>query len=213
MVDIKIFPVHIICTNCIILTDTSSGEIAVVDPGMDNEKVLSFLDSQPKEKIKYVFLTHGHYDHIGGVQTIADRYDAQVVISALENELLQSTALNLSGKFKRKIPSSFPADILLNDGDVLYLGETKIVFMHTPGHTSGSGCFIFDNVIISGDTLFFEEIGRVDLPTGNGAQMLKSLERLQNLKGDYIVYPGHGPSTTLNHERQNNHYMIYKTLY
>ena len=96
------------------------------------------------------------------------------------------------------------AEVMLNEGDIIKLGNSEIKILHTPGHTGGSICLMFDDIIISGDTLFKEDIGRYDLYSGNYRVLLKSLERLSKLDGDYKVYPGHGPSTRLSHERMYN---------
>ena len=101
----------------------------------------------------------------------------------------------------------FSADILLNDGGILKLGKTNIEFMHTAGHTCGSGCYIVDSYIFSGDTLFRNSIGRIDFPTGDHDEIIRSLKKLSALDGDYTVYTGHGMSTTLEYERNNNPYM------
>ena len=94
--------------------------------------------------------------------------------------------------------------MLLEDGEVFRLGETNIKYLYTPGHTSGCGIFIFDDIIIAGDLLFRESYGRTDLPTGDDYEMLQSLKRVRKLEGDYTIIPGHGPLTTLEHERKFN---------
>ncbi|MGN0504341.1 MAG: MBL fold metallo-hydrolase [Ruminococcus sp.] len=101
------------------------------------------------------------------------------------------------------------ADIKLKSGDVLDLGETEFKFIKTPGHTSGSGCYVFekDRIIFTGDTLFRESMGRTDFPTGDLREMHKSLMMLKSFKGDYKIFPGHNADTTLEHERKNNIYM------
>ena len=98
----------------------------------------------------------------------------------------------------------FSADILLDDGDEFSLGDTRIKYYFTPGHTSGCGVFVFDDIIICGDVLFRESYGRTDLPTGDDLTIMRSLKRLKELEGDYTVIPGHGPLTTLGHERRYN---------
>ena len=148
-------------------------------------------------------LTHGHYDHIGFAKQLADRFNAKIVTGEKENKFLSTPTLNLSVNHNIDLPA-FSADILLNDNDTFMLGETEILYIQTPGHTSGGGCFIFDDTLISGDTLFCESYGITDLPTGSNSDMYNSMLRLKNLSGDYRVIPGHGPLSTLDHERKYN---------
>ena len=170
MIDVKIFNVTVLMTNCCLLTDRKTGKMAVTDPGAPNEELNSEIEKNGG-KLEYVILTHGHYDHISYAKQLAEKFDAK---------------------------------ILLKDGDKFMLGNTEIKYITTPGHTSGCGSYIFDDTIISGDTLFCESYGRTDLPTGDDAEMAKSIRKLKNLEGDYRVIPGHGPTTTLDHERKYN---------
>ena len=204
MIYIKVLPVGPIMTNCYILTDEKAGVIAVVDPGGKSETLLDYLDNSDME-LKYVILTHGHYDHIGYANQLAKRYNAQIVCGRLTNEFLCDNELNHSA-YHPDIPDiePFKGDILLSDGDTFKLGDTEIKYISTPGHTKDSGCYIFDNMIIAGDTLFRESYGRTDLPTGNDYEMISSLKRLKNLDGEYNIMSGHGMASTLNHERMYN---------
>ena len=121
-------------------------------------------------------------------------------------ELLQKGLYNLSSVHNIRI-NSFVVDRMLNDGDIIMLGETEIRFINTPGHTVGSGCYIADDCIFSGDTIFCESIGRTDFPTSSMRSMMKSVERIKNLEGNYAIYPGHEMFTTLEHERKYNPFM------
>ncbi|MPN50259.1 putative metallo-hydrolase [bioreactor metagenome] len=152
-------------------------------------------------------MTHGHYDHILGVEQIRSKTGAKVVIGKKDAYCLVSESGSLAGMAGQESETG-PADIEVDDGDVISVGNLKCEFINTPGHTCGSMCIIVDNVIFSGDTLFFEDCGRCDLPTGDYGQMLQSLRRLALLGGDYGVHPGHGESTLLSHERKANPYMI-----
>lgn len=193
-----------LATNTYIVTDTESGECAVVDPAIESEELFGAVENKD---VKYILLTHGHYDHIGGVNAVKDKTGAKVVIHQEEKPFLSDTVLNLyepEHKYVKIIP-----DITTVDGTEIPLGDGKIKVMHTPGHTIGGVCYIFedDRVIFSGDTLFKLTAGRTDLPTGNAREELRSLVKIGSLEGDYAVYPGHEASTTLDFERENNRYM------
>ena len=194
-------------TNTYIVTDEESGETAVVDPSLPEESLMEKLNGK---NVKYVLLTHGHFDHTCGAKMIKENTGAKVVIHKEDDEMLHDISKN---EFEENcIGSNFPevdADINSEDGTELMLGNTKITVMHTPGHTKGGVCYLFneDRVMFSGDTLFRLTAGRADLYGGNGRDELRSLAKIGELEGDYKVYPGHDDDTTLDFERANNRYM------
>ena len=194
-------------TNTYIVTDVESGETAVVDPSLPEESLMEKLNGK---NVKYVLLTHGHFDHTCGAKMIKENTGAKVVIHKEDDEMLHDISKN---EFEENcIGSKFPevdADINSEDGTELMLGNTKITVMHTPGHTKGGVCYLFneDRVMFSGDTLFRLTAGRTDLYGGNGRDELRSLAKIGELEGDYKVYPGHDDDTTLDFERANNRYM------
>ena len=202
MIQIQIYHVTPLATNCCYLVDEATGKSAVSDPGEKSDKLIAQIEKDGG-KLEYVLLTHGHYDHICYAKQLADKFGAKIVTGKNNNVFLSNT--NINGTKRHGIPfTPFSADILLEDGDTFLLGNTEIKYLYTPGHTSGCGVYLFDDVMISGDTLFRESYGRTDLPTGDDNNMILSLKKLKELEADYQVIPGHGPLTTLAHERRYN---------
>lgn len=208
MITVKTFPLGMLSTNTYLITDNSTGKSALVDPACKDERLTKELLSLGKDKLQYILLTHGHFDHIGGVDAYSQMFSAKVVISSKDEAFLNDNSLNLSCLLGASQLKPIKSDITLNDGDELTLGESKFTFLLTPGHTMGSGCFVFgeDRVIFSGDTLFYHSMGRVDFPTSNPSDMKNSLKKLSKLQGDFTVYPGHDRFTTLSEERKSNPY-------
>ena len=191
-----------ISNNCYLITDENSNESALVDCSEFNEEMEELIGDAD---LKYILLTHGHFDHIGGVKEVSEKYGAKVVISAEDAPMLSDSRLSMGGRMFHRADTK--PDIIIKDGDVIKLGETEIKVLSTPGHTKGSVCFIADDCLFTGDTLFRCSCGRCDFPGGDEYEMLYSLRRLKALDGDYRVYPGHEAISTLEYERQSNPYM------
>lgn len=202
MINIRIYPVTMLGTNCSYIVDEATGKSAVTDPGEKSEKLIEQI-KKDSGKLEYVLLTHCHYDHICFAKQLADMFGAKIVTGRANNELLTNPEFTRT-EFHNIPFTPFTADILLDDGDRFSLGKTEFTYLTTPGHTSGCGVFLADSVMFAGDTLFRESYGRTDLPTGDEEQMIKSLKKLKDLEGDYQVIPGHGELTTLEHERRFN---------
>lgn len=189
--------------NCSLIIDEKTNQSALVDCNEFSQKMIDMIGDTD---LKYILLTHGHFDHIIGVKSVKEKYGAQVVISKEDEPMLNSSKLSLA-VFCNAPQNNVDADIIVKDGDEITLGEIKIKVMTTPGHTSGSVCYIAENCIFSGDTLFYCSCGRTDFPSGSHEQMMSSLQKLKALDGDYKVYTGHNNLTTLDFERKNNPYM------
>lgn len=208
MIDIKHTITSIMQTNCYIITDIETGFMAIIDAGAYSPELESVV-KENKDKIKYVMSTHGHFDHIGYVHQIKSLTNAKVVISSEDEKFLSDDKLNLSIRHPESEISPMRADIKLNDNDSIMLGNTEVKFILTPGHTAGSGCYIIDDNIFTGDTLMKLSIGRVDFPTSSETDMIKSLVRLSKIAGEYKVFPGHGNFTSLNYEKRYNQYIKF----
>lgn len=189
--------------NCCLIIDEKTNQSALVDCNEFSQKMIDMIGDTD---LKYILLTHGHFDHIIGVKSVKEKYGAQVVISKEDEPMLNSAKLSLA-VFCNAPQNNVDADIIVKDGDEITLDKTKIKVMATPGHTSGSVCYIAENCIFSGDTLFYCSCGRTDFPSGSPEQMMSSLQKLKALDGDYKVYTGHNNLTTLDFERKNNPYM------
>ncbi|HEX3026402.1 MAG TPA: MBL fold metallo-hydrolase [Clostridia bacterium] len=194
-------------TNCYLLTDDQTGATAVIDPGFESAELTKAVTDAGIENIKAILLTHGHFDHIMGVSRIKKLTNAKIYIHSEDMMFTADNSLNLSGVIIPEKVDAFTADVPLNDGDKIELGNLTIRVIHTPGHTIGGCCYITEDAIFTGDTLMKCSCGRTDFPTGSYPQMLDSLKRLKNLEGDYHIYPGHESETTLDYERKHNPYM------
>lgn len=203
MINVKSVLLGEIANNCYLITDAETNKSALVDCTEASAKMLYFIGNADLE---YILLTHGHFDHIGGVKEIKEKFGAKVVISSQDEPMLSSGKLSLAA-FCGGVQNNTSADILVKDGDVIELGKTSIKVMATPGHTKGGVCYIADDCIFTGDTLFFCSCGRTDFPGGSFDEIKQSLNKLARLKGNYKLYPGHDRVSTLDFERENNPYI------
>lgn len=189
--------------NCYVVADAETKEGMVVDPGDNADEILDFIKKNGIA-VRYVVNTHCHFDHSGGNKRLKDETGAQFMIHELEQQVLErmEDSAKLWGFFVE--PSPKP-DKLLKDGDIISLGSVEIEVLHTPGHSPGGICLKFDDKVISGDTLFAGGIGRTDFPGGSHSELIKSIkEKLLTLPPYTEVYPGHGPSSTIENEKIYN---------
>ncbi len=194
--------------NCYILYDENSLEAAIIDPGFVNDELLNAVSTL---KVKYILLTHGHFDHIWGAEELKSRFLAPICIYEDDAELAASAELNASRMMLGKAITC-EADIKLSDGETLMIGGIEVRVIHTPGHTSGGCCYCTDEAVFTGDTLMSFSVGRCDLPTGDEEQLLQSLKRLKALNGDPVICGGHGSVTVLSAEKQYNPYLRAGTV-
>lgn len=206
MLKLTTFAPGMVYANCYIVTDEESKEAFVVDPGVYNKRFEAALRAAGVEKLRYILLTHGHFDHISGVKALKKDFGGDVVIHREDAGCLYDKSKSLASKF------FFPqhdvtADVLVDDGQRLPFGEGEIEVIHTPGHTKGSVCYTIEDIMLSGDTLFKSSIGRTDFPGGSFEEIKASLKKLAALEKNYTVYPGHDVSTTLEREKKYNPYV------
>ncbi len=189
-------------TNCYIIQDEESKETMVIDPAGDVDKIVEMLDIL-KAKLKYIYITHCHGDHIGGVKQLKERYGGQIITERNSADNLLNPDINLT-TYIGLGGLTIDADARIDEGDLLHLGELEFKVLHTPGHTSGSSCLYCEEekLLFSGDTLFRGTWGRTDTPTGNFEDIINSItKKLMILPDETIVYPGHGKSTMIREEK------------
>ncbi|SHF60889.1 MBL fold metallo-hydrolase [Ornithinibacillus halophilus] len=195
-------------TNCYILSKDK--EALIVDPGGDASKIESYLT---KEGItpRAILLTHAHFDHIGAVEEISKHYNIEVYIHEIEVDWLSDPKLNGSILFTGQVISINVPPRIFSEGNVT-IGNFSFEVIHTPGHSPGSVSFVFEKSkkVFSGDVLFNQGIGRTDLPGGDFGEIERSIRnKLYNLSDDVEVYPGHGPSTFIGFEKNNNPFVPF----
>ena len=189
-----------IMTNCYLLCDDAAGVCCVIDPGDEPARVEKMVQRSGCE-LRYILLTHGHFDHCTGVAGMLERHP-ELPVYICEKDVTDGVDSEM--QFAR-LPEKNQR--YYKDGDTLTLGALTISVLETPGHTPGSVCLLVGDVMFAGDTLFRGSCGRTDFPGGDYRAMLRSLGRLGKLEGNYQVYPGHEQPTNLDFERRFNPYM------
>lgn len=194
--------------NTYVLSDDSN-ECVIVDPGCYSEEekrtLSDFITSNSLRPVK-ILLTHAHIDHVLGNNYLTGKYGIPIVMNQIEEKLLNDAPIYGQMWGIEMEPSPSPSTFI-REGDIFEFGESKLEVFFTPGHSPGSLCFLHheSSQLIAGDVLFLESIGRTDLPGGDFEVLTKSIrEKLYTLNPEIIVYPGHGPSTTIGHEKKNN---------
>ncbi|KKK95613.1 hypothetical protein LCGC14_2671020 [marine sediment metagenome] len=200
---VKKVVVGIFEVNCYILWDEKDKEAIVVDPGEEGERIIEVI-RKDSLKIRSIVNTHTHIDHIGANDFLREKTEAPLLAHSADVFLLQDAELNLSALTGKDRSFGLP-DRVLEEGDEIRVGGFSLRILHSPGHTPGSICLYGDNKLFSGDTLFAGGIGRTDLAGGNLKELQKSIkDKILTLPDEVVVYPGHGPSTTVGKERKCN---------
>ena len=201
----KVFSLELgICGVCTYIIEGNSGECVIIDPGDEREKIENVLDENSLTP-KAVFLTHGHFDHIGEVDYFRKKYSCPLFVHKNEVKMIADPALNMSNRFSQEPISILFPENLLDDGDIIHSAGMEFSVIHTPGHSPGCVVYRCGDSLFTGDTLFDGCSGRWDFVGGDREVLKKSLDKIFEIKEDLKVYPGHNNSTTLNKQRS-----IYK---
>lgn len=188
--------------NCYLVFDEDKNGI-IIDPGSESCEIEEVINNFGV-KVSHIFLTHCHYDHIGGLNDLRKNLNAKVYASFECNQNIQNPNVNMS-LFHERVLRELPADEILADGTITKVGNLTIKTIHTPGHTNGGVCFLIEDHLFSGDTLFLNSVGRCDLPKGDEETLRKSIiNKLYTLDDDVIVHPGHGNDTKIYYEKWYN---------
>ena len=190
-------------TNCYIVTDEETKETLVIDPGGEADKIIEMLDIL-EAKLKYIYLTHCHADHIGAITEIKNKKGGKILIHRDDAEGLNNENINLSECINMG-DIELEADSRVDEDDLIHIGNLEFRVIHTPGHTKGGSCVYCEKekCLFSGDTMFSGTWGRTDLPTSSREDIMKSItEKLLKLPDETIVYPGHGKPTRIGDEKR-----------
>ena len=203
-IKIKNIVVSMVSTNCMLIINKETNEALIVDPGYEAKRISKNIQELGCKPVA-ILLTHGHFDHVMAVDELRDEYSIPVYLYEDEAKLLGDATLNHSAKYG--IAYQTKADELLSDNQKLTLAGINIAVLHTAGHTSGSCCYYLpdEEVLISGDTLFYGTVGRTDFETSSTAAMRANIKRLlTDLPEGVQVFPGHGEATSIGHEKRYN---------
>ncbi|MDR0956381.1 MAG: MBL fold metallo-hydrolase [Endomicrobium sp.] len=201
MIKVKRIVSGFLRSNCYVVYDSENLHAAIIDPGEDDEELISEIEKN-KFKPEILINTHGHYDHIYTDEQIRSKFKIPLALHRDEVSMVCGNSKKLKSTVIVKEP-----DILLEDNQEIKLSFTIFKVIHTPGHTKGSICLLFDGFLITGDTLFAGTVGRTDLEGGNSEMLPQSLNKLKKLDPSIVIYPGHGNVTTLKSELRNNVWM------
>lgn len=187
-------------TNCYLIACSQTLEAAVIDPGGEAHRIIKAIQDQ-RLKVRYIINTHGHIDHVGANVPVKEATGAEVLIHRDDQPyLLRPPKAGVK---------PHPADRTLEEGTTLLIGRTVILkVLHTPGHTPGGICLVGDGFIFTGDTLFAGSIGRTDFPGGSYRELMRSIKKLLAYPDETVIYPGHGPSSTLGVEKATNPFLL-----
>lgn len=189
--------------NCFILFDENK-DAFIVDPGDSSKNIINAIEKN-NLSIKFILLTHGHFDHVGAVAALKEKYNVPIYLSEKDKNFLEKPEEVRASAFGIQIEPA-KVDYFVKDKDEIKFSQDIIKVIETPGHTIGSVCYLFKNLLFSGDTLFNGSIGRTDFPESDHNLMMESLKKLKNLDDDIFVLSGHGPESQMNYEKNSNPY-------
>ncbi len=196
-------PLGHIAANCYMISTDKSA--IVIDCGIYSDFVYDFLEKN-RDKERLILLTHMHFDHIGGAPKLREKTGVKIAVGKVDAPYLSDPEYNLSNRFHAHV-EPFEADIVLSDNEEFTVGDITVKALQTSGHTKGGMCYLMEDKLFSGDTLFFETIGSTDFDGGNMRELINSIGRLLQLGDNIKVYPGHGEATTIGHEKRYNMFL------
>lgn len=197
---IKTLPVGSYQANCYIVIDESSNKIAIIDPGANAQWIMSEIEKQGGS-VEAILLTHAHFDHVGAVKELKEKYNVPVYMHSEEENYMNIDTSQVFGK----LPKIYD---FINNGDIIKIGELEFKCLHTPGHTKGGICYLVEDKVFTGDTLFQGSVGRSDFIGGDYEELIGSIEeKLMTLDKNVEVFPGHGPKSTIIFERMRNPFL------
>lgn len=188
---IECIPVGFLQANCYIVCDDQR-RAAVIDPGDEPERILAHIEANDI-LVEKILITHGHFDHTGAVGDLLRAVSGARLVMNPDDRVV--------------MPTDIEIDEAVRDGDVVAVGDLAFAVVATPGHSPGGVCYLCEDALFSGDTLFYDSIGRSDLPGGDTDVLVRSLQRLLGIEREMTIYPGHGPATTLARERAENPFL------
>jgi len=204
MLLVECITVGALFTNCYIVYDSEKSVGIIVDAGDEADKILEAVDRRDV-KIRGIFLTHGHFDHVLAVRDLKKELNCGFYLHKADEEILKFVPRDAKVFLDRDVPPPPKPDGWIAEGQVIEVGKYSAKVIHTPGHTPGSVCYVFDGCVFTGDTLFAGSVGRTDLHGGDPNLLISSIvDKLFKLPDSYAVYPGHGPSTTIGVEKKLN---------
>lgn len=198
-------------TNCYVVSCGQTKESIIIDPGFDDqleaERVFELIDENALI-LKCIVNTHGHPDHTCGNGIVKKKFHVPILMHEYDAYMVGKSSNKIAGLFGFEI-SSPPANVLLHDRGMVKFGKTTLKVIHTPGHSRGSISLLGEKEVFTGDTLFAGSIGRTDFPESSKSEMSRSLRKLANLPNHLVVYPGHGPMTTIAKEKRSNPFLEF----
>lgn len=203
---LKQFVLGFLENNNYLLIDEMTKEAVLIDCTQESDEIEKAI-TESGAKLKYILLTHGHFDHVMGVDSIRDKFGCKVLIHEADEPVLKDIS-KISVEFNMGHVQPPKVDEYISDGQIIKFGQKEIKVINTPGHTAGGVCFMVDNKLFTGDTIFFQSVGRTDLLTGSFNQIKSSIEeKIFTLDENIEIYPGHGRSSTVGYEKVHNQFL------